>query len=326
MEAPAERKELRHFDLAEQAGRGDRRLDLPMNEVARPGGADHAAAVAGADRRAGGEPHAEAVAGGIGRDPWVTQRPVVPERRVELFVEARIEVDDRACRMPAPLMQVGRCGKADALLLAVLGARRAGVEEIPKAVVAEDRSGPGRAIVPRRFGGRREAGAEIRPRAQVRRDGMADGDVPMRGAPGRRGCGRPAERRGDDRRRPAPARSPIPNGRRGRSSWQRRRRRADDQRPLHADHFARRVVRDGLDEEIGGNAAHALIGKSHRRQRRPDALGEEPVVVEADDRKIGRNAQPKLGGSVVDLQRHLIVAAEDRGWTVLPLQQSRAAA
>ena len=74
------------------------------------------------------------------------------------------EVEDKAGADPLPAMQVGRGGVADALAQALLGARAAGIEEVPEAVVAlHDRAGPGGAVVPGGCLTGLEHGAQMRP-------------------------------------------------------------------------------------------------------------------------------------------------------------------
>ena len=97
----AEPHELRDLELAQLAGRRQRRAGLPGLEVVRPRVADHAAPVGRPRRRTRAEQRVEAAGGGVLEDPRIAPVLLLLRRvRPERLVPPRVGLEDGAVALP----------------------------------------------------------------------------------------------------------------------------------------------------------------------------------------------------------------------------------
>src|SRR5690625_3255482 len=96
---------------------------------------------------------------------------------------------------------------------------------------------------------------------------------------------------------------------------------AADQGAVH-EQWSRRFLGYALElgqELLNGPCAHLVVRESHRCEAWKQPVGDDFLVVEADDRDVFRNAQTNFSGGSVGAHRHPIVVAEQGSGAVWPL-------
>ena len=165
--------------MTELAWLGERRSNLPVDQVGRPGVPDDAAGIGRAMGRAGRDERVEAIASWIGEDPRVSPGGLAPGSGILDLVPARVRFAQGVAGVLGPCHEVRRRGQADALDAAALRGRGARVERVPRACVEDGGAGPGGDVIPGAGRTRLQGIGQDVPVPQVGGNGVSHGRVAM---------------------------------------------------------------------------------------------------------------------------------------------------